>query len=120
MVLYARSDQPLYFRVKTVPGGDTPLSIAGAALKFVVRDKAGKLVASKTTAASQISIEDGVEDDGVTPTGGTSDMAVVDIDEADVDVTPGTEYAGALWRTDANTVNPLWEGPITVKVAPPR
>jgi hypothetical protein len=118
LLLWARADQVAYIRCKTVPGGDTPLTVAGFAFRFVVRDKAGNLIAAKTTGGGNITIANGVMDDLVTPTGGTNDMALVAFTDDDLDVAPGTEYQGALWRTDPGSESPFWSGQITIEADP--
>lgn len=121
ILLYAKMAQIAYARVKASPApGAPPLSITGYALRFVVRDKAGNLISAKTSASGAIAILDGVEDDGVTPTGGTDDMAATAFTADDLDTPPGADYQGALWRTDVGSEMALWEGPITIKRAADR
>jgi hypothetical protein len=115
LLLRARADQIVYIRCKTVPGGTVPLTVSAYAFRFVVRDKAGNLIAAKTTGGGNISFANGVEDDLVTPTGGTNDMALVAFTDDDLDVAPGTEYQGALWRTDPGSESPFWSGQITIE-----
>ena len=105
-----RIGEDFSFNIPVNTTGDstgTPITITTYALSFIVkqreRDAAG-LIAAKTTANGKITFANGVHPIGSPlagqSTGGTNDMAKVDIDSADhSSMTPG-KYFWALWRTD--------------------
>lgn len=111
LTLYRASDWTVQIDVVTEDGGSTPQDMTGYALAFVIRRRTdGALVCSKTTSAG-ITIGNGA---------GTGDRATITITDADILHQPGTNYYGALWRTDEGSDTPYWAGPVTIAQAAPQ
>ena len=106
-----RIGEDFSFNIPVNTTGDstgTPVTVNTYALSFVLKSRerdASSMIPAKTTAGGAITFANGVHPIGSPlagqSTGGTNDMAKVDIDAADhVNLTPG-RYFWALWRTDA-------------------
>ncbi len=107
--LWADTDQVVQIDVTTTDGGATPQTMTGWTLEFILRRLPGdEVIATVTTTGGGISIGNG---------SGTDDRATVTLADTAIAASPGRNYAGALWRTDSGSANPLWEGPVQIKRA---